>query len=205
MIERIRNSDRPDPERLKRLADVIQSQVERTSDLITDLLEVSRLEPGVRRLRSQRVDLVKLARAAVRREQDILPEESRHRLAVRHNGRSKVVVQGDEARLDQVLSNLLSNAVKYSPQGGQIVVKLEQSDGSVRLSVSDQGVGIPEAERESLFAPFSRTESARVSGVQGTGLGLYITRRIVEAHGGSVEIGDTTGGGTTVRVELPAE
>jgi signal transduction histidine kinase len=95
--------------------------------------------------------------------------------------------------------------VKYSPQGGQIVVKLEQSDGSVRLSVSDQGVGIPEAERESLFAPFSRTESARVSGVQGTGLGLYITRRIVEAHGGSVEIGDTTGGGTTVRVELPAE
>ena len=72
------------------------------------------------------------------------------------------------------------------------------------LSVADHGMGIPEGERERVFSPFGRTAAARVSGVEGTGLGLYITRRIVEAHGGSIHVTDSPGGGATLVVSLPA-
>jgi signal transduction histidine kinase len=139
---------------------------------------------------------------AVARERDSLAEGSAHRLVLRAD-EPPVVVEGDEARLEQVLANLLSNAVKYSPTGGEVEVCVSRADGAAVVEVVDHGIGVPPDERPQLFAPFSRTPSAVESGIEGTGLGLYISRRIVEAHSGSIELRDTPGGGTTLRVTLP--
>ena len=99
------------------------------------------------------------------------------------------------------MANLLDNAVKWSPTGGTV----EVASTSGRVTVRDHGPGIPEAERGTLYAPFSRTQAARRSGMEGTGLGLYITRRIVEAHAGSIGVHDTPGGGATFVIILPRE
>jgi signal transduction histidine kinase len=102
-----------------------------------------------------------------------------------------------------VFANLLSNAVKYSPNGGSVEVSVWRNDGTAVVEVVDHGIGVPVDERPDLFAPFSRAPSAVGTGIEGTGLGLYISRRIVEAHGGSIELRDTAGGGATFRVTVP--
>ena len=102
------------------------------------------------------------------------------------------------------IANLLSNAVKYSPAGGLVEVVRPARGRPAILEVVDQGIGVPEDERDQLFAPFSRTPTRRSTpGSRGPGSGLYISRRIVEAHGGSIELRDTPGGGATFRVTLP--
>jgi signal transduction histidine kinase len=145
---------------------------------------------------------VRLARMAVARERDALPEASSHQIVSRA-AEGSVVADGDEARLEQVVANLLSNAVKYSPDGGLVEVIVRRDGSQAVLDVIDRGMGVPEAERDRLFAPFSRAPSAVDTGIEGTGLGLYISRRIVEAHRGSIKLHATPGGGTTFRVALP--
>jgi signal transduction histidine kinase len=202
MMERMIERGPVDPTRLARHVANVRGQAGRASQLIGDLLDVSRIQAGQLQLRREPVDLVKLIRAAAQRERDALPEDTAHEIVERAEV-SALVVAGDEARLDQVLTNLLSNAVKYSPEGGAIELELERRDGRAILRVADQGIGIPESEREAVFAPFARTTVAHRSGVEGTGLGLYITRRVVEAHGGTIVAGDTPGGGATFVVSLP--
>ena len=202
MIERLLSRGTPDPERLERLVVGMRVQVERASELIGELLDVSRLDFGEVQLRHEPIDLVRLARAAVERERDTLPDD-RHEIVVEVPQSEGNVIRGDEMRLDQVLTNLLSNAVKYSPAGGPVQVRLAQQDGQVIISIADRGIGIPPDERDRLFSPSGRTDHARRSGIEGTGLGLYISRRVVEAHGGTIEIGDTPGGGATFTVRLP--
>ena len=131
-----------------------------------------------------------------------MPEDAPHEI-VEVAEQPSLVIEGDEGRLDQVVTNLLSNAVKYSPAGARIDVHLARQDGHATLSVVDHGIGIPEPERKDLFAPFSRTTAARQMGVEGTGLGLYISRQIVEAHGGTIHFEETPGGGATFLVCLP--
>ena len=202
MMERMIERGPVDPTRLARHVANVRGQVARASQLIGDLLDVSRIQAGQLQLRREPVDLVELIRAAAQRERDALPEDTAHEIVERAED-SEIVVAGDEARLDQMLTNLLSNAVKYSPEGGAIELELERRDGRATLRVADHGIGIPESEREAVFAPFARTTVAHRSGVEGTGLGLYITRRVVEAHGGTIVAGDTPGGGATFVVSLP--
>ena len=102
-----------------------------------------------------------------------------------------------------MIANLLSNAVKYSPAGGLVEIVVREDGGQAIIDVIDRGIGVPESERSVLFAPFSRTNSAIKAGVEGTGLGLYISSRIMEAHGGSITLRETPGGGSTFRVTLP--
>jgi signal transduction histidine kinase len=203
MIERMLRRDALDTNRLGRLVVGIRTQVGRAAELVNDLLDVSRFETGALHLRREPVDLVALAQAAAERERDTLPDDARHQLVVEAPPDSTIRVQGDDTRLDQVLTNLLSNAVKYSPGGGVVRVQVGREAGDAVIRVIDHGIGIPSSERDRLFAPFSRTEAARESGVPGTGLGLYITRHIVEAHGGTVAVHDTPGGGATFTVKLP--
>jgi signal transduction histidine kinase len=202
MIERMLERGMIDPTRLERYTANLRVQVDRATRLIGELLDVSRVQTGHLEIKRDPVDLARLTRLAVQRERDALPENTRHELVEQTDG-SEVVVAGDEARLDQVLTNLLSNAVKYSPAGGAVEVELARRDERATLRVTDHGMGIPEEERDQVFAPFTRTSVAHQSGVEGTGLGLYITRRIVEAHAGTILATDTPGGGTTFVVTLP--
>jgi signal transduction histidine kinase len=204
MIDRMVEGGTIDQQRLTRHLTTIRSQVARLSRLMSTLLDVSRIETGRSALHWESVDLALLAQIAVARERDTLPDNSPHRIVLRSDA-SSVVAQGDEARLEQVVVNLISNAVKYSPAGGAIDVTVGRDQDHAVLEVADRGIGVPVAERDRLFAPFSRTPSAIDAGIEGTGLGLYISRKIVEAHGGSIDHRETLGGGTTFRVSLPLE
>ncbi|MCC6178863.1 MAG: sensor histidine kinase [Chloroflexi bacterium] len=202
MIERMVERGPMDEARLTRHLGTIRAQVARVSRLIRSLLDISRIESGRLGLNWEPVDLVMLARAAVIRERDALPEHTTHEIVLRAE-HPQVVVEGDEARLEQVVANLLSNAVKYSPDGGRVEIAVRKQGEQAAVEVMDQGIGVPAAERHLLFAPFSRTMTAVEAGVEGTGLGLYISNRIVQAHGGAIELHDTLGGGSTFRVTLP--
>ncbi|MCX5976584.1 MAG: PAS domain S-box protein [Coprothermobacterota bacterium] len=109
----------------------------------------------------------------------------------------------DEEAMARVVENLLTNAVKFSPKGGKVKVRLGVEGDALRLEVEDQGCGIPKAEQAQLFQPFQRGRSAQQKGIPGTGLGLYVCRRIVEEHGGSISLQSTEGLGTIVTVRLP--
>jgi signal transduction histidine kinase len=112
-------------------------------------------------------------------------------------------LQGDRARLIQVLDNLVSNALKFTPAGGRVQVRLRPVEGTAVIEVQDTGLGIPADEQEQLFERFFRSSRATENAIPGTGLGLTITKAIVERHGGRIELESTENVGTVVRVELP--
>ena len=111
----------------------------------------------------------------------------------------------DIVRVGQVLENLVGNALKYAADGGPVVLDAGVDDGWLAVSVEDEGIGIPDSDRALVMEPFHRAWNVRESRIPGTGLGLYICRRLVEAHGGELTIGDRTDGrpGTRVRITLP--
>ena len=109
----------------------------------------------------------------------------------------------DEETITRVVENLLTNAVKFSPKGGRVEIRLGIEGNTLRLEVEDRGCGIPANEQDQLFQPFQRSRSAQHKGIPGTGLGLYVCRRIMEAHGGSISLQSTEGVGTIVTVTLP--
>ena len=188
---------------LERQSSTLQAQVKRSAKLIGDLLDISRLRAGRLDLERAPVDLGALVQEVYDRQRDALPVEASGRLVLRTDD-DPVFVDGDLARLDQVATNLLTNAVKYSPDGGVIELRVGREGEEAVLTVIDHGIGIPADERRTLFAPFQRGASAQARRIEGTGLGLYITQRIVAEHGGRLAIDETPGGGTTVTVRLPA-
>ncbi len=114
-----------------------------------------------------------------------------------------VVLRCDPTRLTQVITNLVSNAIKYSPEGGTVQVSLELTAEAVVLSVSDEGLGIPPGDRERIFEPFQRSKRPDVN-IPGIGLGLSVSRRIVRAHGGDIEVAAREERGSIFRVRLPS-
>jgi len=113
-------------------------------------------------------------------------------------------VAGDPDKIRQVLVNLLDNAIKYSPDGGDVVVELEGGNGRVRLAVRDRGLGIPPGEQERIFEKFYRLDPALTRGVGGSGLGLFISRKLVSRMGGSLTVRSQPGEGAAFVVDLPA-
>ena len=112
-------------------------------------------------------------------------------------------VRADGGRMLQVLDNLVSNALKFTPAGGAVHVALSQDGGRARLEVTDSGIGIGADDQRRLFQRFFRAENAVQQQVPGTGLGLYISRVIAEAQGGSLSVRSELGRGSTFRLELP--
>ena len=110
----------------------------------------------------------------------------------------------DPQARERVLDNLLSNAVKFSPQGGTVAVKVTSDAGAATIAVSDSGPGIAEAERSRLFRKFARLRARPTAGESSSGLGLYITKQLVDAMGGSIAVGGAAGQGATFTVTLPA-
>jgi PAS domain S-box-containing protein len=174
----------------------ILEQTTRMDRLITDLRELAQVEGGGLLLHREPVDLVVLGEQAVERT---LTLGTGHR--VRLEGPAEpVIVAGDADRLSQVLDNLLGNAVKYSDQGGDIVVRVEGTAGQAYLSVADEGPGIPADVLPHLFERFYRGQHA--DGEGGLGLGLYISRMLVEAHGGRIRVASEPGAGSTFTMTL---
>lgn len=169
--------------------------------LIDDLLDISTIGSGRLVLESKEIDLVALIDHNVAMNTRLAAPKA-IRLAWIPPAR-QVLVHADWTRLEQVLNNLISNAVKYSERGTTTAVRLESTDGFVAITVADQGPGIPADEQERLFRPFERASTRSTAGETSTGLGLAIAKKIVDAHGGRIELESSPGQGSTFRVHLP--
>ena len=169
--------------------------------LINDVLDLSKVEAGQVELRGRAVLAAGRARARRRRwcASGRRPTASRSRS---HRTAALDVVAGDERRIRQVIFNLLSNAVKFTPAGGQVDVSATQVDGEVRVSVADSGPGIAAEDLERIFEEFQQTE-AGAEQREGTGLGLALSKRFVEMHGGRIWVESELGKGSTFVFTLP--
>jgi PAS domain S-box-containing protein len=191
----------PEAAQVRHQAEAIVAAAGRLEALLTDLLDVSRMRTGALSAQFERMDLAALVAAVARRHQ----EEAETRRIVCTLPPRPVWLQGDLARLEQVLDNLLSNAVKYSPAGGEVVIQLGRVADGVELTVRDSGIGLPPGEEERIFEPFRRAANAAAHDVPGVGLGLHISRQIAEVHGGTLRAESPgEGAGTTLRLRLPA-
>lgn len=189
------------PEDLAAAMDRIASEAARMSSLVDDLLLLAQLDQG-RPLARDRVELGVLAADAARDAQAADPA----RAVTAMVGEGDHAVIGDEARLRQVVANLVTNALVHTPPGTPVEIVVGREDDRVSLSVVDHGSGIDPATCDHLFERFWRADPARSRGRSGggTGLGLAIVAAVVAAHGGSVTVGATPGGGATFVVSLPA-
>lgn len=174
-----------------RACEAILAQTAVLERLVSDLEDASRLDIGRLELQRRAVDLVAEARAVVERTQ---AQTSRHALRLAAPD-GPLIGWWDRERLEQVFTNLLTNAIKYSPDGGEVLVRIEERGSSAQVSVQDQGVGIPVEAQPRIFDRFYR--AAGGGQVRGLGLGLYITRGIIEAHGGRIWVESTPGQGAT--------
>ncbi len=176
--------------------------VKRNSDrlmrLVGDLLMIGQMDAGRFMLELVDVDIGELAGETLALFAGTASEKG---IELTVDAQPGAVVHGDRLRLGQLLSNLVSNAVKFTPEDGRIWVRVGEQDGICRIEVTDSGVGIPAAERVHLFERFYRASTA--TGTAGSGLGLAISKAIAEAHGGTIRIADSGGGGTRFVVEIP--
>ncbi|MCC7106649.1 MAG: GAF domain-containing protein [Chloroflexi bacterium] len=178
----------------------IDDQSNKLVTRINRLLDVTRARMGRLQLQKDAVDLVRLARG---RTTEWQRRAANHRVHL-ETAEEQLVGSWDRGYLEQVLDNLLENAVRYSPDGGEIEVALRQEGDWAVLSVTDSGIGIPTEFMPHLFQLYFRHDGAREVSAEGLGLGLYITREIVAAHGGQIEA-QSASGRTTFTVRLPPE
>jgi two-component system, OmpR family, sensor histidine kinase MtrB len=185
------------PERMQRTLALVRRQVERLDRMVGDLLDATRIEAGKLELQPEVRDTRDLARSVVELYQS---SEQGHTLELRVP-EAPVLVRADPARLEQVLTNLVSNALKYSPAGSHVEVSVQGDAECAVLAVRDQGIGMTPEDLKNLFTPFQRAGNAKQR-APGVGLGLSVSRRIIEAHGGHIEVESRPGQGSLFRVLL---
>ncbi len=191
------------PEIVQESLMVIEEEADNLTDLIDSLLEVSRLQAGTFSLEiSENVILPLLVKNTVRK---FSSQTNKHTFTQEFSDDFPAIT-GDERRLNQVLNNLISNAIKYSPDGGEIkLVGAEHAD-YVTVSVQDSGIGIPEHEQHRIFQQFSRLDNALSRKTEGTGLGLFLSKSIIEAHNGRIWFSSNEEvPGTTFTFSLPKD
>jgi signal transduction histidine kinase len=168
---------------------------------VNDLLFVARVEAGELDLHPHEIGLTSVVQQSV---EEAAPRAREKGVELRADVQDVPDVWADRGRMFQLLDNLISNAVKFTPEGGQVDVRLAANGTRVRLEVADTGIGISPGEQARLFERFFRTSTATERHISGTGLGLYIANAIVDAHGGQIGVESEPGAGTTFAVELPA-
>jgi signal transduction histidine kinase len=188
-----------EPEHLARYLEAMRTHVTALGALIDDLFELSRIEAGDIAWSIRQVELSQLVEEAVTA---MRPEAEARGVAVQSElAPAPQSARGDAEKLQRVLFNLIRNAIDHTPADGSVTVRADRAGEWVRVEVADTGDGIPESERDHVFEPFMRGEASRPQG--GAGLGLAISRAIVEAHGGRIWVGDSDVG-TRVQFVIPA-
>jgi len=185
-----------------RLLEVIDRNATQLRHIINELLELSALDTGHAAVQLGPIDLAGIVRESVECTRAAVDGEP---VTICDELPAELVVPGDPRRLRQVVDNLLGNAVKYSPDGGRIVVALRAVGRAAELTVSDTGIGVSQDEREKMFTGLYRTSRARDRAIPGTGLGLTLSRAVVQRHHGTIELTGHDGPGTTVLVRLPLD
>jgi two-component system phosphate regulon sensor histidine kinase PhoR len=200
-VETLQDGAIDDAKNRKSFLQKIHDQSSRLHELITDVLELSRIESGRYVESLAPVDVVKVCRTA----QDLLRAKAEaRRVTIRCGLPDGLSVQGHEDGLLRVMVNLLDNAVKYSPEGGTVAVAASRSGDRIAVSVRDEGPGIPIESQSRVFERFYRVESSRSRQAGGTGLGLSIVKHLVERMRGGVRLESREGRGSLFTIELPA-
>jgi signal transduction histidine kinase len=175
--------------------------VAQLSNLINNILNVSRIERGTMSVAFVKLDIAALLSQLVREEMVGATLKEQH---LKYEGvPSRVFVVADESAISEVVNNLLTNAIKYTPEKADITVRLTTTDNFARIEVSDNGRGIPESARPHLFTKFYRVENSMTSGNRGTGLGLFISKSIIGMQHGEIGYTSTPGKGSTFIFTLP--
>jgi PAS domain S-box-containing protein len=187
------------PAEAKAFAGDINNDAQRLNRMITEMLDLDRIEAGRMTLNIAPVDLNGILGDAADRAKASSPK---HNIVCRLDA-SVPAVRGDSDRLFQIVSNLLSNAVKYSPSGGEVLITSQVQDSMARVDVRDHGLGIPPEFVKKLFGRYERFEDKNKAKIIGTGLGLAITRQIVEMHGGKIWVDSTVGAGSEFHFTVP--
>jgi PAS domain S-box-containing protein len=183
------------------LLEVIASESDRLARIVNDVLWVSRLESDGVRTVIEPCDAVELARSVVDAARHYIPPSIKLELSAPKQAVPPIA--GDSDKIRQVLTNLVENAVKYSPDGGRVTVEVALAEPRMRFSVRDEGLGVPPAEHRRIFEKFYRLDPDMTRGVGGTGLGLYISRELLERMGGRIWVESGGGRGSTFVAELP--
>ncbi len=189
------------PETMRQKMATIGAEADRLSKMVENLLYASRIQAGGLKLNREPVALALLAQHVVQRLGSLSPI---HAVRVLMPDDLPPVL-ADYQRLEEVLVNLVENAIKYSPKGGQVEISARTTSDEVIVSVTDEGIGVAEQDRDRLFERFSRLDSRLVRQMKGTGLGLFICKSIVEAHGGRIWAEQALGSGSRFSFSLPRE
>lgn len=187
------------PEKQKKYLTTIYQETTRLTSLINDFLDVQRMEAGKQSYDKKYVDLLKIVEKVVGIQQI---NTSQHQFNVVVDS-DYTMVLGDQDKLEQIATNLISNAIKYSPDGGEILIRLYQDGNVIKTAIKDNGLGIPENALDKLFSKFYRVDNSDHKSIGGTGLGLSIVKEISLAHDGDVDVSSEYGKGSTFTLSLP--
>ena len=193
-----RSEELPQREQLQRILGVVGRQIDCLDRMIGDLLDAFRIEAGQLKVSMQTEDLREVAGGVVELFRFYAHTHS-IQLSIPNQ---HLLVRCDRLRIEQILANLVSNAIKYSPEGGKVRLLMSETEREVVLAVSDEGIGISEEDLPFIFEPFRRAHDCAEI-IPGAGLGLSVTRRLVQAHGGRIEVTSTLGEGSLFSVWLP--
>jgi two-component system, OmpR family, phosphate regulon sensor histidine kinase PhoR len=199
LLERRLGASQDDPS-IKRSLQTISGQADKIVRLVDRLLGVSRAQMGRLEMNPEEVDVGDLVRRVVAQAQI---KSERHVLVADVAGDS-IIGYWDRGYLEQALDNLLDNAIRYSPKGGDVTVSVATEDGLVRVTVADQGIGMPPETIANLYKRYYRSQEAKAADASGMGIGLYVTHEIVTQHGGRIFVESERGRGSKFTVELPA-
>ena len=170
------------------------------TEIVNDLLEVSRIEAGAISLSPEIIDVRTLVDDCINRLK--IQFEKKNQSPKMKAPKNLPLIEADPNRINQVLINLLSNAHKYSPDGSEITVEIKELDHFIQIAIRDTGIGISKDDQKKLFSKFYRVKNEETIKAGGTGLGLWITKSLVEMHGGTISVRSKLGKGTTFSFTL---
>ncbi len=181
--------------------DIIDRNVDRLTDLIDDMLDLTRMETGKINYKMERIQLDEVVRNSV---EDLRLSASKKGLEITYKlPEYPLNITGDKGRLTQVMTNLLENAIKFTPSGGKIHIEVEDRDKDIHVKVTDTGIGIPDDKLSEIFTKFYQVDSSTTRKTGGTGLGLYMVRNIIAAHNGKIWVESKLGEGSKFHFILP--
>jgi two-component system sensor histidine kinase SenX3 len=189
-----------DPEAITRFATRMQSEASRLSELVQEIINLSRLQDDDPLKRAQPFSIGETIKEAI--DQSRLNAEAR-KVEIFYNNNGSAIVNGDRDQVKMAIHNLVENAINYSPDATRVAIGVKEVDGICEISVSDQGIGIPEKDLERIFERFYRVDAARSRITGGTGLGLSIVKHVVTNHGGDISVWSVEGNGSTFTIRLP--